>query len=118
VIGESLLTNTVTLEKHDTHFLVNCVFDKDRFVQVISSVTSRSVLFFGLANCDVCTDLETKTRFQMIGIITLPEPVNPDQTFAVLQEDSLVLKLVKSEATAHKTILAKIGATCRFPALL
>ena len=62
--------------------------EKDRFAQVLSSVTSRSVLLLGKT-------AGIEPSYCLIAVIPLTGSVDPDQTAATFEGGDLVLRLVK-----------------------
>jgi hypothetical protein len=96
VLLDPILANTPVLEEYRSHFPIRCKLDIGRFAQVISSVTSRSVLFFGVVTNEIREATGTEAPVRMIAMITLPESVRTDQTVAVLEDEEVVLTLVKT----------------------
>jgi len=83
-----IVVNTVAIREDRSHYLVRYEIEKDRFSQVLSSVTSRSVLLLGIA-------AGTQASYCLIAVIPLTASVDPDQTAATFEGDDLVLRLVK-----------------------
>lgn len=81
------------IEDEESRFLIRYQIDATRFAQVISSVTPRSVLLLGLGFGDT-------GKCVLIGLISLPSPVDPSETVASFEGDYLVLRLAKSKNCA------------------
>ena len=83
-----IVVNTVAVREDRSHYLVRYGIEKDRFSQVLSSITSRSVLLVGVA-------AGSEARYCLIAEIPLTASVDPDQTSATFEGGDLVLRLVK-----------------------
>ena len=84
------------VKDHGSRLLIRYEIDNDRFAQVISSVTSRSVLLLGVASEGRRDQPEAAAKHCVIAVIPLPASVDPLQTAAAFEGDNLVLSLVKS----------------------
>ncbi len=86
--GEELnqIVDAVAIREDRSHYLLRYGIEKDRFSQVLSSITSHSVL--GIA-------AGTEARYCLIAVIPLATAVDPEQTAATFEGDDLVLRLVK-----------------------
>jgi hypothetical protein len=74
-LRDPILANTAVLEEYRSRFLIR-ELDKDRFAQVISSVTLRSVLFFGVVSSENREATRTEAPVRLISMITLPVSVH------------------------------------------
>jgi hypothetical protein len=83
------------IEDTESQLLIRYKIDPDRFRQVISSVTSRSVVFLGVAQNDLEVRPGDTFKCVLIGLVSLPAPVEPAKTVASLEGDYLVLHLAK-----------------------
>jgi hypothetical protein len=89
------MVDTVAILEDQSHYLVRYGIAKDRFSQVLSSVTSRSVLLLGIAVDETRKPAGTEAPYCLIAVIPLTAPVDPHQTAAAFEGDDLVLRLVK-----------------------
>jgi len=87
--------NTVAIREDPSQYLIRYGIEKDRFAQVLSSVTSRSVLLFGVARDETRKRAGTEPPCCLIAVIPLTASVDPDQTAATFEGNDLVLRLVK-----------------------
>jgi hypothetical protein len=110
VKNQSLTSNT-GFKEYRSHFVVRCRLDGERFVRVVSSVTSRSVLFFGVTRKDVADAAETEGSLCPIAMFKLPVPVDPDDTTAAMEGEELVVNLTKAAHTSgnHSNWLARVA---------
>jgi hypothetical protein len=88
--------NPVHMREDESQFVIRYRVDNDRFAQVLSSVTSRSVALVGVPWQEVRAPGDTKLGYSLIGMMTLTASVDPEQTTATLAGNDLVLRLVKS----------------------
>ena len=88
---------------HGSRLLIRYEIDNDRFAQVISSVTSRSVLLLGVPSEDRRDQPEAEAKYCVIAVVPLPASVDPLQTAAAFEGDNLVLSLVKSGDSGYAT---------------
>jgi hypothetical protein len=91
-----IAVNTVAIREDPSQYLIRYGIEKDRFAQVLSSVTSRSVLLFGVARDETRKRAGTEPPCCLIAVIPLTASVDPDQTAATFEDNDLVLRLVKS----------------------
>jgi hypothetical protein len=92
------VVNTVAVREDRSQYVIRCDVEKDRFAQVLSSVTSRSVLLVGVVPDDTQKPAGTGPPYCLIAVVPLAAPVDPDQTTTTFDGDDLVLRLVKSPA--------------------
>ena len=78
-----------------SEFLIHYRIEKDRFRQIISSITAQSVMLIGISDHDNRNIGNAESRSYLIALMPLSEPVDPDQTAATLEGDDLVLRLIK-----------------------
>ena len=90
-----IAVNTVAIREDPSQYLIRYGIEKDRFAQVLSSVTSRSVLLFGVARDETRKRAGTEPPCCLIAVIPLTASVDPDQTAATFEGNDLVLRLVK-----------------------
>jgi hypothetical protein len=87
--------NTVAISEDPSRYLIRYGIEKDHFAQVLSSVTSRSVLLLGVAGDETRKPAGTEPPHCLIAVIPLTAPVDPDQTTVTFEGNDLVLRLVK-----------------------
>jgi hypothetical protein len=90
-----IVMNTVAVSEDPSRYLIRYGIEKDRFAQVLSSVTSRSVLLLGIAGAGTRKPAGTEFPRCLIAVIPLTAPVDPDQTTVTFEGSDLVLRLVK-----------------------
>jgi hypothetical protein len=90
-----IVVNTIAIREDLSQYLIRYGIEKDRFAQVLSSVTSRSVLLLGVAGDEPRTPAGTEPPYCLIAVIPLTASVDPDQTAATIEGNDLVLRLVK-----------------------
>ena len=88
-------TSTVAISEDRSQFLIRYGIEKYRFAQVLSSVTSHSVLLLGVEGDENRKPAGTESLCWLIALIPLVEPVDPNRTSATFDGNELVLKLVK-----------------------
>jgi hypothetical protein len=112
-----IVVNTVPIREHRSQYLIRYGIEKDRFAQVLSSVTSRSVLLLGVARDEKTRKAAgTEPPYCLIAVIPLTASVDPDQTAATFEGSDLVLRLVKrgdcqsEEAVCQSPSAVPLGA--------
>jgi hypothetical protein len=91
-----IIVNTVAMSQDQSQYLIRYGIEKDRFAQVLSSVTPRSVLLLGVvAGDETRKPAGTEPPYCLIAVIPLTASVDPDQTAATFEGNDLVLRLVK-----------------------
>ena len=90
-----IAVNTIAIREDPSRYLIRYGIEKDRFAQVLSSVTSRSVLLFGVARDETRKRAGTEPPCCLIAVVPLTASVDPDQTAATFEGSDLVLRLVK-----------------------
>jgi len=93
----SIAASAVAIREDASQYLIRYGIDHQRFAQVLSSVTSRSVLLLGVPCSAGRESGSTEPEYSLIAVISLTAPVDPDQTSATFEGSDLVLRLVKSE---------------------
>ena len=90
-----MVVNMVAIREDPCQYLIRYGIEKDRFAQVLSSVTSRSVLLLGVGGDGTRKPEGTVAPYRLIAVIPLTAFVDPDQTAATFEGSDLVLRLVK-----------------------
>jgi hypothetical protein len=90
-----VVVNTVAISEDPSQYLIRYGIEKDRFANVLSSVTSRSVLLLGVGRDETREPAETEPPYGLIAVIPLTASVDPHQTAATFEGNNLVLRLVK-----------------------
>ena len=75
-----IIVNTVAMSQDQSQYLIRYGIEKDRFAQVLSSVTSRSVLLPSVAGDETRKPAGTEPPYCLIAVIPLSASVDPDQT--------------------------------------
>ena len=110
-----IVVNTVAIREDRSQYLIRYGIEKDRFAQVLSSVTSRSVLLLGVAGDDTRKPAGTEPPYCLIAVIPLIASVDPDQTAATFEGSDLVLRLVKCgdrQSEEARMPITECGASC------
>jgi hypothetical protein len=92
----SIAASAVAIREDPYLYLIRYGIENDHFVQVLSSVTSRSVLLLGVPWKAIRKPGTTEPVYSLIAVIPLTASVDPDQTTASFEGSDLVLRLVKS----------------------
>jgi hypothetical protein len=90
----SIVINTVAIREDSSHYLIRYQIENDRFAEVLSSVSSCSVLLLGLK--DARNSAASEPQYSLIAAIPLGASVDPGQTVATFDGKDLELRLVKS----------------------
>jgi hypothetical protein len=86
----SLVVDAVVIRENPSQYFIRYGVEHDRFAQVLSSVSSRSVLLVGATR-----EKTRKPAYSLIAVIPLTASVDPDQTTASFEGNEFVLRLVK-----------------------
>ena len=81
------LDDKARLTSFNSHFLIRYQVNPALFVQVLSTVARDSVLLVGFSPV---------SGPELVALISLPEPVDPEQTSAALNGNELELTIVKA----------------------
>jgi hypothetical protein len=92
----SMVVNAVAIREDPSQYLIRYRIENGRFVEVLSSVTSCSVLLLGATWKEAQKSAAVQPQYSLIAAILLTAPVDPAQTTATCEGDDLVLRLVKS----------------------
>jgi hypothetical protein len=87
--------NTVGIREDSSHYVIRYRMENNRFAEVLSSVSSCSILLLGLK--DARNSAASEPQYSLIAVIPLGASVDPGQTVATFDGKDLVLCLVKSQ---------------------
>jgi hypothetical protein len=109
-----IIVNTVAMSQDQSQYLIRYGIEKGRFAQVLSSVTSRSVLLLGVVTGDETRKpAGTEPPYCLIAVIPLTASVDPDQTAAIFEGNDLVLRFVKCGDSQSEEALMPINHRVR-----
>ena len=87
-----IVVNAVAMREDASQYLIRYGIENDRFAQVLSSVTPRSVLLLGVARDETRKPAGAEPPYSLIAVIPLTASVDPDQTAATFEGNDLVLR--------------------------
>src|SRR5947209_6713954 len=90
-----IVVNVVAIREDPSQYLIRYGIEKDRFAQILSSVTSPAVLLLGVTGDETRKPVGIEPPYCLIALIPLTASVDPDQTAATFEGNDLVLRLVK-----------------------
>lgn len=93
------------LEECLHHFVVRYAHRPHSFEQIVSSVSSGSVVFFGLRSGE--TRLVHDSLICLLAVVTFPSPIDPDLTCVEIEGETMVMRLVKMrQVVGHQACLS------------
>ncbi|HWE50423.1 MAG TPA: hypothetical protein VG273_11560 [Bryobacteraceae bacterium] len=93
---KTIALSVIHIREDRSQFLIRYRIENDRFAQVLSSVTSRSVVLVGVPWQEAPKPGSTELEFSVIAMIPLTASVDTEQTAATFEGNDLVLRLIKS----------------------
>src|SRR5260370_42319436 len=88
-----IAVNTVVIREDPSQYLIRYGIEKYRFAQVLSSVTSRSVLLFGVPRDETRKRAGTAPPCCIIAVIPLTASVGPAHAAADFEDTYRLLRL-------------------------
>jgi hypothetical protein len=110
-----MVVNAVAIREDPSQYLIRYGIEKDRFAQVLSSVTPHSILLLGVARDETRKPAGTEPPYSLIAVIPLTASVDPDQTAATFEGNDLVLRLVKCgdcQSEEARMPITECGRSC------
>jgi hypothetical protein len=102
--------SAVVIRENPSQYLIRYGIEHDRFPQVLSSVTARSVLLLGVHWSEAQKAERCEPAYSLIAVIPLTASVDPDQTTVTFEGSDLVLRLVKSTDPKGEEALMPVTA--------